>query len=124
MSRPLHLPHSFGLVLFKTAVGYRVGYSLNGKRILPLFMQAMIMVPFNNFMCAVMGHEFLPKALMPATYNCLHCGKENVCTDCNGTGLNYFVPSPMRGAKKEKSQAIPMTIFNCRTCGGIGRKIS
>jgi hypothetical protein len=121
MSRPLHLPHSFGLVLFKTAVGYRIGYCLNGKRILPLFMQVAILIPFNKIMCALTGHEYLPKALMPNSYNCLHCGKHKICPDCNGTGTNYFVPSPMRGAKKDKSNTVPVTLFNCRTCGGLGR---
>jgi len=121
MSRPLHLPHSFGLVLFKTAVGYRIGYSLNEKRILPLFMQAAILIPFNGIMCALTGHEYLPKTLMPQSYNCLHCGKHKICPDCNGTGTNYFVPSPMHGAKKEKTNTVPVTLFNCKTCSGLGR---
>jgi len=121
MSRPLHLPHSFGLVLFKSATGYRIGYSLKGKRILPLFIQCAILIPFNRIACAFTGHEYLPKALMPNSYNCLHCGKAKICLDCNGTGTNYFVPSPMRGAKKDKSDTVPVTLFNCKSCNGRGR---
>lgn len=121
MSRPLYLPHSFGLILFKTSVGYRIGYSLHEKRFLPLFVQSIIITTFNTIACMIIGHEYLAKALMREDHNCLHCNGVKICPDCNGTGTNYFVPSPMRGAKKEKTNTVPVTLFDCKTCGGLGR---
>jgi hypothetical protein len=117
MSRPLHLPHSFGLVFIRTSVGWRLGYGLGSKRSLPLFVQAGLIFVFNRVACGLLGHEYLPIGLRKETDYCLHCTTVKPCPDCNGTGRNYFIPAEKRAIKPS---SVPLTLFNCKKCGGKG----